>query len=120
MKGWCNDISSYANWLYEYINLTELDEIETVKNDEEYSNLLFKVAKKCLNEDYLKQYKEEPRKGSIYEATGPFGFSEQEEDEDEYDDWNGEDGDWFIKTREEIKQEMDQAEKIFSWINGRT
>lgn len=75
MQGLCNDISSYANWLYEYINLTELDEIETVKNDEEYSNLLFKVAKKCLNEDYLKQYKEEPRKGSVYEATGPFEFS---------------------------------------------
>lgn len=75
MNGWCNDLSSYANWLYEYINLTELDEIETVKDDEEYSNLLFKIAKKCLNEDYLKQYEEEPRKGSIYEATGPFEFS---------------------------------------------
>ena len=49
MQGWCNDLSSYANWLYEYVNLTELDEIETVKGDEEYSNLLFKVAKKCLN-----------------------------------------------------------------------
>ena len=81
MNGWCNDLSSYANWLYEYINLTELDEIETVKDDEEYSNLLFKIAKKCLNEDYLKQYEEEPRKGSIYKATGPFEFSEYEEDD---------------------------------------
>ena len=26
IQGWCNDISSYANWLYEYINLTELGE----------------------------------------------------------------------------------------------
>lgn len=86
MNGWLNDLSSYANWLYEYINLTELDEIETIKDDEEYSNLLFKIAKKCLNEDYLKQYEEEPRKGSIYEATGPFEFSEYEEDEEEEDD----------------------------------
>ena len=87
MQGWCNDLSSYANWLYEYVNLTELDEIETVKGDEEYSNLLFKVARKCLNEDYLKQYKKEPRKGSIYEATGPFEFSEYEEDEDGEDEY---------------------------------
>lgn len=72
VNGWFNDLSSYASWLYAYTNLTELEEIATIKNNEEYSNLLFKIAKKCLNEDYLKQYEEEPRKGSIYEATGPF------------------------------------------------
>ena len=73
--------------MYEYAKLTELDEIETIKDDEEYSNLLFKIAKKCSHEDYLKQYKEESRKGSIYEATGPFEFSEQEEDEDGEDEY---------------------------------
>ena len=44
LSGWVNDISSYANWLFTYINLTELLEIRNIKTNDDYSVLLFKSA----------------------------------------------------------------------------
>ena len=82
LSGWVNDISSYANWLFTYINLTELLDIRNIKTNDEYSVLLLKIANKCMNEEYLEQYKDEPKKGSIYDCDGIFWFSELEDDYD--------------------------------------
>ena len=82
LSGWVNDISSYANWLFTYINLTELLEIRNIKTNDDYSVLLFKIANKCMNEEYLEQYKDEPKRGSIYDCDGIFWFSELEDDYD--------------------------------------
>ena len=40
LEGWANDLSSYANWLFTYIPLKELEEIYEIRSEEEYSNLL--------------------------------------------------------------------------------
>lgn len=93
LDGWANDLSSYANWLFTYINLTELEDIRHIKTEDDYSVLLFKIANKCMNEEYLEQYKDEPKKGSIYNCDGPFEFSEEEEEEE--DDWYDEDEDKY-------------------------
>lgn len=82
LSGWVNDISSYANWLFTYINLTELLDIRNIKTNDDYSVLLLKIANKCMNEEYLEQYKDEPKKGSIYDCDGIFWFSELEDDYD--------------------------------------
>ena len=92
LSGWANDLSSYANWLVTYINLTELEDIRHIETEDDYSVLLFKIANKCMNEEYLEQYKDEPKKGSIYDCDGPFEFSDGSEEEEE-DDWYDEDED---------------------------
>ena len=95
LEGWANDLSSYANWLYIFINLKELDEIIHITTEDEYSVLLFKIANKCMNEEYLEQYKDEPKKGSIYDCDGPFMFANNEESDDDYYDDDGEDDEYY-------------------------
>ena len=38
LTGWCNDLSSYANWLYEYANVQELDAIKDCHTEEDYED----------------------------------------------------------------------------------
>lgn len=86
MEGWCNDLSSYANWLYNNLGILRLSEIETIMYDNQYSQLLFDIASQ-FNEDYLKKLEKEPKVGSIYTEEGPFKFEEWDEDDWEEDDW---------------------------------
>ena len=88
LEGWANDLSSYANWLYEWAPNTAsiLKEIESVGNDSEYENILKRLADLVLNEDYLIKL-DDNKISSIYEEDGPFRFSQYTEDDDyDYDD----------------------------------
>lgn len=85
MKGWANDLSSYANWLDKYCKPASriLDSIYNCNSDSEYENILKALADKCLNKDYLITL-EEPKQGSIYNCEGQYEFKEQYDDEEEY------------------------------------
>ena len=95
MDGWCNDLSSYANWLRKYTNAGYiLDSIENVLNDEEYEQMLADLADTLMNEELLAEMAEKEKVGSIYDCNGPYKFVENwEEDEDEDDYWEDEDED---------------------------
>ena len=89
LKGWCNDLSSYANWLFRYAELDELLEIRTIESDGEYEDLLKEVADKCCDMEFLAQY-EVPKRGSVYKCAGPFEYGEPDEDDDDdyyEDEW---------------------------------
>ncbi len=94
MDGWCNDLSSYANWLAKYTDAGEiLYRISDCTGDSDYEELLKDLADKLLDmEDLEKQ--ETPTEGSIYECDGPFVFEEPEEDEDDEDyEWEEDEDD---------------------------
>ena len=89
LSGWCNDLSSYANWLNKYINAIELIWITGIRTDGQYENLLKELADKYLDAEYLAEMANKPKVGSIYDCEGCFKFIEdwgEEEDEDE--DWD--------------------------------
>lgn len=95
LKGWCNDLSSYANWLYH--NSTPnaaaiLDRIEICNNDDDYENLLKDLADELLNEELLSKMETQTKIGSVYECNGPFKFDDSCDDEyDEEDEYEEED-----------------------------
>ena len=90
LKGWINDISSYANWLYKYVDGTQdtLKKIYGMSNNKnDYENLLKEIIDKFLDDDFLAQAAKSKEEGNIYDCSGPFEFKykepEDEEDEDE-------------------------------------
>ena len=91
LQGWANDLSSYANWLYEYIPQTRdiLDRIEQ-DTDNTYSDTLMLLAEKVLTPEFLNELESRSKVNSIYEAEGPFEFIE-DRDYDEDDDYDYED-----------------------------
>lgn len=94
LSGWCNDLSSYANWLDKYINASMLSKISEIYTEGEYENLLKELADKYLNINYLAEMAQKPKVGSIYDCDGYYKFEddlEWEEGEDEY--WYEEDED---------------------------
>ena len=96
LEGWANDLSSYANWLYNYCPICRdiLIKIHDAYSDEDYENILAELASTVLNENYLSTNLNKPKKDSIYDADGPFEFSyRHEEDEDDYWD-EDEEEDW--------------------------
>ena len=95
VNGFIGGLSTYANWLYKYVPETRniLDSITNVYNDDEYENILKRLADLTLNEEFLWEYSTESMKNSIYECDGPFSDEEYWEDgEDEYSD---EEDDYF-------------------------
>lgn len=91
LKGWANDLSSYANWLDDHAAGTSviLHGISGCTNDEDYELLLKNLVDLTLNEDYLRDYTDKPKVESIYECDGPFQFEEStdyDDDDDYYDD----------------------------------
>lgn len=82
LEGWANDLSSYANWLYNHLDIVELREIEHIMYNNQYEELLYRVASK-FTEEYLKKLEVEPKVGSVYDEEGPFEFVEYNEYEDE-------------------------------------
>lgn len=94
LKGWCNDLSSYANWLYH--NSTPkaaeiLDRIEVCNNDDDYENLLKDLADELFNEELLSKMETQIKVGSIYECNGPFEFDDSCDDEYEDEEYEEED-----------------------------
>lgn len=77
LKGWANDLSSYANWLYHHTDTKNiLDRVVHCMTDEEYEDLLKDLADKLLNEGYLEEFSEVKKVESIYNCIGKFKFVE--------------------------------------------
>lgn len=91
LGGWANDLSSYANWLYQntedaYVQET-LKSIDCCYTDGDYEDLLQVLASTLLDEDVLEGYSERPAVGSVYDCDGLFKFVEYtDDDEDEEDE----------------------------------
>ena len=88
MEGWANDLSDYANWLYENTKNAWkiLNKISTCYNDGEYEELLKELADELLNEEYLAEQSKEEKVGTIYNCLGKFKFVDSCEDDEE--DWH--------------------------------
>lgn len=86
MRGWANDLSDYANWLYRYAEGADaiLDGICDCDDDDDYELLLKELVDLTNTEEYLASYKEKAKTGSIYDCDGPFMFKEEEDNYDEY------------------------------------
>lgn len=93
LEGWCNDLSSYANWIREYIpgSARILDGVYDCYNGSEYEDLLRDLADEYLDLEDLEILNQEPKVDSIYSCDGPFEFNEFNEDEDDdyYDEYDG-------------------------------
>jgi len=81
LKGWANDLTSYANWLHKYCG----DEVQNILEginglycDEQYEELLKDLADTCLDIDFILKGKFASRlkEGSVYNCDGPFEYSE--------------------------------------------
>ncbi len=92
LEGWANDLSSYANWLYEHTSVGEiLDKIEICMNRSDYEDLLQELADKLLDENYLAEQNEIEKVDTIYSHDGKFKYEEYPDDEDDDDYWDDED-----------------------------
>lgn len=87
LRGWANDLSSYANWLYEHVSRSRpiLEWIEDCHTEEDYEELLQELAEALLDEEFLAMESKHGLEGSIYNESGPFSFNEYA-DEDEWED----------------------------------
>lgn len=87
LEGWANDLSSYANWLYE--NTKDawriLNKIDSCVSESDYEDLLQELADKLLDEVYLAEQNKLEKVGTIYDCDGKFKYEEPTDDEDE--DW---------------------------------
>lgn len=83
LEGWCNDLSSYANWLRQNVGAGEiLDKIYKAKTEAEYENILKELADKYLNKETLEAFDKLQKTGTIYKCEGPYEFIEQYDDEE--------------------------------------
>ena len=84
LEGWANDLSSYANWLYNHTDRAKmLENIFVISTDSEYEDLLKELADSILDEDWLSTQELE-KQGSIYQCRGPFKFVDYDEEEEDY------------------------------------
>lgn len=84
LEGWANDLSSYANWLYNHTDRAKmLENIFVISTDSEYEDLLKELADSVLDESWLSTQELE-KQGSIYQCRGPFKFVDYDEEEEEY------------------------------------
>ena len=84
MDGWCNDLSSYANWLYAYSDCLVqniLLQIFDISTEGEYEDLLKELADMLLDSKNLEVASKADAMGSIYKCDGPFRFEDPEKDE---------------------------------------
>lgn len=83
LEGWANDLSSYANWIYD--NTKDgwkiLNKIKDCYNDSDYEDLLKELADTLLVEDYLAEESKEEKIDTIYEYNGKFKYEEETEEE---------------------------------------
>lgn len=92
LEGWANDLSDYANWLWEHTEANDiLDKVFNCYNNSQYEDLLKELADKLLDEEYLEKENKIEKVGTIYDCDGKFQFVEYEEDEEEYDEDEDED-----------------------------
>lgn len=88
LHGWCNDLSSYANWLAKHVNGCEeiLDRISVIRTDAGYEHLLKDLVDLTNTEEFLQPYTLMEKTGSIYDCEGDYKFVENSDDDDYYDD----------------------------------
>ena len=59
LEGWANDLSSYANWLYNHTDRAKmLENIFVISTESEYEDLLKELADSILDESWLSTQKE--------------------------------------------------------------
>lgn len=91
LNGWWNDLSDYANWLYNNTDTKDiLLFIRDCISESDYEDLLKNLADALFDVEFLKEQDKLEKVGSIYECDGFFEFDENygnEEEEDEEDDW---------------------------------
>ena len=85
MDGWANDLSSYANWLYEVLEIDRLADIFWIVTGDEYEDILWDVANIVFDEQLLSKLEQHECVGSIYDCDGIFKFVEYDDD-----DWDEE------------------------------
>ncbi len=87
LQGWCNDLSSYANWLYMYASESQeiLDRIQNIKQEADYEFLLKDLTDRFLNEKKLSDYNAKEKIGDIYNCNGKFKFVDYSEENYEED-----------------------------------
>ncbi len=84
LKGWANDLSSYANWLYYHTEArTILDKVTHCVTNEDYEDLLKELADKLLDEEYLAEQNKIKKVETIYNCVGKFKFVEHDEEDEE-------------------------------------
>lgn len=75
MTGWCNDLSSYANWLEKYTGCEYiLEQIENCWGNDDYENILKELADKFLDLKVLEDLDKNPAVGDIYQCDGRYSF----------------------------------------------
>lgn len=78
LEGWANDLSDYANWLFSHTDeKMTLKMVFVAETDEDYVEILAKLADALLDEKYLEPLSTSPKDGSIYDCSGPFKFIER-------------------------------------------
>ena len=80
LDGWCNDVSSYANWLYNNLGAYFLDMVWMAASGDDYEEILYQLAEFVLDEDYLERLGRKEKKGSIYDCEGIFTFVENDDE----------------------------------------
>lgn len=87
LEGWANDLSDYANWLWEYTEADEiLDNVMRCYNNSDYENLLKELTDKLIDADFLEKMNNEEKVGTIYKCDGKFQFVEYDEEDEDYDE----------------------------------
>lgn len=75
MKGWENDLSSYANWLARYAGAKDiLDRIYDCRDEHEYTSILYDLCESLLVEEDLALKDKIPSDGDIYDCKGEYCF----------------------------------------------
>lgn len=83
LEGWANDLSDYANWLWEHTEANEiLEKVFICYNNSDYEDLLQELTDKLIDTEFLAKMNNEEKVGTIYKCEGKFQFVEHEEDED--------------------------------------
>ena len=84
MEGWANDLSSYANWMYNYVPESKpiLNKIKNCFGDGDYELLLKDLADTFFDEELLEKFNSQPAIGSIYDCDEPFSFTDWEEEDE--------------------------------------
>lgn len=93
LDGWCNDLSSYANWLATHCGYGVqkcLCQITNCRSDDDYEELLKKLADMLLDETVTELLDRQPKEGSIYECEWVFKFDKYKGEEEEEDDFDEE------------------------------
>ena len=94
LDGWANDLSDYANWLYE--NTKDawkiLNKISDCKDGSDYEDLLKELADTFLNKEFLEEQNKLEKVGTIYKCDGKFKFLESYDDDE--DDWYDEEDEY--------------------------